>query len=393
MARSENVFPSTARPIIGAGQRRASVSGVASYTTEPLIGPDDGSSEPVRHASGYADFADHLRAIGEDPLRLSGDLASLVAVLQASPTLRSDAGLRHSAAIFLGNTVVRLHPDTRWQSPTIEEPEVGNRYRSMPVDGVLDRLLEGDAALAGQFIEMVDDWPDESKDIPQVFRDPVDLAETVSPYVRPPIEFPVVRDADGSVIPYGSRWEAGPPDDSYSVDSHPERFMPLPAVAEALIEYLDREFNVTVSRDVTFGADLLHKQNDVVDAIRVTPADSTAATLTFVVTAYPGVILHAGALHDFPFPTCGCDACDDSAHDLADQLENTVLSIVAGGYAEQYRAGKEPWVSHTLTSIDGLGRSSGSGMATSASPERWEQGAALLLAVPNGWSPWPARKR
>ncbi|WP_404810209.1 DUF6226 family protein [Microbacterium terricola] len=33
--------------------------------------------------------------------------------------------------------------------------------------------------------------------------------------------------------------------------------------------------------------------------------------MTFVLTEFPGVHLRAGVLHDFHFPTCGCDACDD----------------------------------------------------------------------------------
>lgn len=41
------------------------------------------------------------------------------------------------------------------------------------------------------------------------------------------------RDTDGQVIDYGNRWGGGsPPEDGYSVETHPERFAPLP-VAEA----------------------------------------------------------------------------------------------------------------------------------------------------------------
>ena len=57
----------------------------------------------------------------------------------------------------------------------------------------------------------------------------------MSSYVRPLIEAPVFRDADGAVINYGSRWHGSPPEDTYSVDTHPERFAPLHVVADALI--------------------------------------------------------------------------------------------------------------------------------------------------------------
>ena len=52
---------------------------------------------------------------------------------------------------------------------------------------------------------------------------------------------------------------------------------------------------------------------------RVTPADPAGAPLTFDYTPYPGLILHAGLLHDFAYPIRGCDACDESA---VEQLRN-----------------------------------------------------------------------
>ena len=66
----------------------------------------------------------------------------------------------------------------------------------------------------------------------------------MSTYVRPAVESPVFYDAQGRVIEYGRRWVGMPPDDTYSVDTHPERFAPLHAVAEALLEYLQGTFEV-----------------------------------------------------------------------------------------------------------------------------------------------------
>lgn len=68
------------------------------------------------------------------------------------------------------------------------------------------------------------------------------------------------------------------------------------------------------------------------------PGSSAAAPLTFVVTGYPGVMGHAGALHDFVFPVCGCDACDETAETTADRMERLVLTVAGGGYSE--RAGE-----------------------------------------------------
>lgn len=66
-------------------------------------------------------------------------------------------------------------------------------------------------------------------------------------YVRPRWPDPVFRDRAGAVIDYGSRWDrAGPPADTYSIDSHPERFAPLHL--DALIERLAQIYDVQVSQ-------------------------------------------------------------------------------------------------------------------------------------------------
>jgi hypothetical protein len=62
-----------------------------------------------------------------------------------------------------------------------------------------------------------------------------------------------------------------------------------------------------------------------------------------VLTGYPGVMVHAGVLHDFPFPVCGCDACDETAETTADGMELLVLTVVAGGYSERYPVGSQRW--------------------------------------------------
>ena len=74
--------------------------------------------------------------------------------------------------------------------------------------------------------------------------------DEVSSYVRPSIDAPTFRDADGQVIDYGNRWDASPPEDTYSVDTHPERFAPLHTVADALIAHLRDTYDVEVEEGV-----------------------------------------------------------------------------------------------------------------------------------------------
>lgn len=151
----------------------------------------------------------------------------------------------------------------------------------------------------------------------------------VAAYRRPTIQTMEFRDALGEPIPYGRRWgAAGPPSESYSVTTDTERFRPLHVIAQALIEHLALRFDVTVQEDPDFASDLLHAPSEVVRAVRLTPKGSGSQPVTIVFSGFPGIIV-CDDTQDFPFPTCGCDACDDSWEDLADELERKLFEIAA----------------------------------------------------------------
>jgi hypothetical protein len=240
-------------------------------------------------------------------------------------------------------------------------------------------------------------------------------------YKRP--DFPVVtfRDTSGAIIEYGRRWRDRqgrmPPEDTYSVVTHPERFAPLHTVADALIDYLTKRYEATASEDLAFVADLMFGHDDVLRAVRVEPASTDAAPLTFVYTNYPGVLLHTGLLHDFPFPGCGCDACDETAEGAADELEEIVMAVAEGRYQETYGGGDErplppgrwaawpgpaspvpdtaplrrlpgPWAGYRIVAPDGSFRRRGEGMLRGYPAERLETAKTLLNRLNNGWQPW-----
>jgi Family of unknown function (DUF6226) len=135
-------------------------------------------------------------------------------------------------------------------------------------------------------------------------------------YSRPIIRDQVFFDAAGNVIDYGHRWPGSPDESTYSVTAHPERFASLHVVAKALIEHL--------------GAPI----PDIGVAVRIDPPNADAAPMEFTLTPFPGMVLRAGRLFIARFPFCGCDACDESAPQLVDELEETVFAIIAGGLAE-----------------------------------------------------------
>lgn len=209
----------------------------------------------------------------------------------------------------------------------------------------------------------------------------------VTDYTRPAIDSPVFRDAAGQVIHYGNRWDGSPPEDTYSVDTHPERFAPLQTVVTALIEFLIATYNVEVVEESHVVGDLLHAPADVVRAVRLTPSDPASAPLTFVLTGYPGVYLHAGLLHDFHYPSCGCDACDETWQGMADELEQDVLAVVAGGYRERVGAGSRPWLEYEMKYLGGS--HSGRGEREAIPAKRLKAARTALDDLPRGWAAWP----
>ncbi|MGY6498788.1 MAG: DUF6226 family protein, partial [Microcella sp.] len=154
-------------------------------------------------------------------------------------------------------------------------------------------------------------------------------------YVRPAIAPQEYRDASGAVIPYGEQWGlAGPPEDSYSRETHPERFAPLHDVARALVAHLASTFDVELEQGVELAGELRHDHLSIVDAYRLRPRKVDAAPLLIALTEYPGVIVQAGVLWSCFYPVCGCDACDEVWEGWAEQLESHALGIADGIFHE-----------------------------------------------------------
>ena len=214
-----------------------------------------------------------------------------------------------------------------------------------------------------------------------------------------------------------------PPDATYSVITHPERFAPLHTVADALLDYLTKQYEAAAIEDPSFAADLMDGQSDVLRAVRIRPQNTSAAPLTLVFTAFPGVVVHAGVLHDFPFPDCGCDACDETVESASDGLEELVMAVAEGRYREAYDeaavenppppgrwsawaplpgseaeplpkgSGPAPRASYRIVAPDGGFRASGMTLLTGGYPtERLSKAKALLERLDDGWQPWPPRR-
>lgn len=352
-----------------------------------------GRATEVRHVAGYSAFIGFCADHGVRADELAADPARLMWFLhQWAAEIDSDSAMSAAAAVFVGNTIARLRPDGRWTAYQNGSPLVGNRQRQFDVARMLVALRSADAESVRGLVSALSDWAGEEVESPSVPPPPVPPSAGQPPYVRPLLPTRAYYSPDGALIPYGRQWgDEGPAPESYSVDSHPERFAGLHAVAAALIDHLSAVYDVDVDRDPVHAGDVFMKAREMLQAVRVTPRRADAAPLTFLFTGYPGVLIHAGVMHDFPFPVCGCDACDETAGTAADRMEMLVLTVAAGGYRERYPVGGRKWSEYALTAVDGSGFESGSGEPAPVDAVRLQDAEDRLREVAGGWRPWPLR--
>jgi hypothetical protein len=353
---------------------------------------ESGPGAQVRHLRGYGPFIEFCTSHGESAVGLAAEPARLVRFLRVSAVeIASDSTLMAAAAVFTGNSIAGLRADAQWRFHEGGFLSVGNEHGQFEVHRLLEVLQQANDEMIERFVSTLEDWAREVVD-----DSPVRQPQPIPPragqprYVRPSLPAVAYYSAQGEPIHYGRRWgDEEPPEKSYSVDSHPERFAGIHLVTKALIEHLTAVYDVDVTSGPGCAADLLGPVQDAVDAVRVTPRGPGTASLTFVFTGYSGVTVHAGVLHDFSFPGCGCDACDETAASEADRLEMLVLAVAAGGYSERYPLGSRRWVEYGLTAVDGSAAEWGRSEPGSVPDARLRDAEARLRDIVDGWRPWP----
>lgn len=385
MGCSENIFDGPAQAAPEPMAQQATISWTTDLTTARL---------PVRHLTGYAAFVDFSEGLGAPAL--SADVATLLDFLrQHTAALAADTALADAAAVYLGNVIASLRADACWQVFDGLDGSVGNDSIQFTPMTLIERLRETEN-WAPKILDLLQDWAGEV--IAEAMPYPV-LAGSrpgIPRYERPSWSEATYYAADGTVIRYGERWnDAGnsPPENSYSVTSNLERFAGIHVVAAALINHLTGSYDVTVTDDLSCADDLSIAGADVTRAVRIVPHDEQAAPLTIVFTSFPGLMVHAGVLHDFAYPQCGCDACDDTALSQVEQLEELVLGVASGNYHERYPVGSKRESQYALTNPDGSGSRSGGSGAETTDPALLDVAEHRLQGVPDGWQPWPLRAR
>lgn len=355
----------------------------------------------TRHVAGYGPFVVFCSRHGADAAGLASDPVRLLEFLHTHSTeLLADPQLCRAAEIFAGNTIVAQRADAHWRSFEGGGTEAGDHEMSLVVAGLMERLQDADAEQFAESLTTIREWSQSDPEPLPGFEEhdgnrprPVPLPADRPGYARPEITEAVYSDANGKPIVYGNRWGGeDAPADSYSVTSNTERFSGLHKVADALIDHLASTYEVS-TRDVTAETEArMRGQVNVVRAVRVEPGSPDAAPLVFTFTDFPGVLLHSGLLHSTPYPSCGCDACDETLDSEATGLEQQVLSVAAGGFAERYPLGRHRRAEYQLVQVDGSGWEGGSGEPShDYTTDQLAEAERTLSTLPNGWQPWPLR--
>jgi len=151
------------------------------------------------------------------------------------------------------------------------------------------------------------------------------------------------------------RWEAaGPPLEAYSRVTNPERFVFLHDSAAGLLHRLERE--VETDRREAYGLDpeLEHDCNLPRPSVALLACDVTAAPLTIAFSDFPGLRVRIGRWYVVAFPTCGCDACDETAESETQRLTSLIDDMTAGRFREaiRVRADGTTWKESKFWSTD-----------------------------------------
>ena len=127
------------------------------------------------------------------------------------------------------------------------------------------------------------------------------------------------------------------PNEAYSRVTDAERFLPLHRAMLEIIGRLEEEFEVEredgygLDQELEKGLYLAHP------SVRLKPANPGAAPIVIAFTNFPGLHVLFGRWFKEGFPSCGCDACDETAEVEIERLVEMVENVTAGRFNEAVR--------------------------------------------------------
>jgi Family of unknown function (DUF6226) len=121
--------------------------------------------------------------------------------------------------------------------------------------------------------------------------------------------------------------------EAYSRVTNPERFRPLHTLMVELIGHLETTFDVEHVEG--YGLDSGLERVDLArPSVKVVPRDTSAASIAVAFTAFPGLLVRIGRWRIEAFPSCGCDACAETADGEGGRLTQMVDDVTAGRFRE-----------------------------------------------------------
>ena len=303
---------------------------------------------PIRHASGYSLFAQHLADDGEDVTSIASDPSLLIRYLRrnrATLIIAPDA-LLDSAGIFFGNALIARVRDAEWRVIRPEDTEVSQAGGgSAMVLRMIRAILTADEHRMSELDDFLHRWDNT-------------VAENDAADQALMLQHPLVIPATPYRRPAGAQ---------------------LSEVLTALLAYLTTHYVADAAVTAAMPNDP-HTESTTVTTIRVTPRNGDAAPLIIAVDAVGAIAVRAGALQEFAF--YGPNSTE---------LEATLLAIAAGAYREAYPIGSDHLAGYRLGSDQFPTSSSGRGSVNHLAPEQRTVAAAQLAALDNGWTPWLLR--
>jgi hypothetical protein len=185
------------------------------------------------------------------------------------------------------------------------------------------------------------------------------------------------------------RWgPEGPPLEAYERVTNPERFAPLHNLAAELMARLELEFDVERAEGDSLDPELEDGHKLARPGIALQPRDVGAAPIAIIFSTFPGVHVRFGRWCTSAFPTCGCDACDESAEGEAERLESLIDDLTAGRFREAIRIPVlgTGWKESEFWSPRGR-----SAQQSRLDPARARQLIAGVNRASYEWGPWPKR--
>ena len=188
----------------------------------------------------------------------------------------------------------------------------------------------------------------------------------------------------------GHHWEAeGPPPEAYSRVTNPERFASLHNVAAELLDRLELEFDAERARGYGLDPELEQGCKLARTTETLVPRDGGAAPIVVTYSAFPGVRVRYGRWYITASPSCGCDACDQTAESEIERLKSLIDNLTVGRFREAIRTPADGAACSESEFWSVGGRCA---QQLQVDPARARQLVGARDQSSYDWGPWPRRR-